>query len=173
MNIEGRKVLDKEGYAHTNVSGFQEVYEEATENVSFESKHNFRVASLAGIVVLKLIAWDDRPEIRIDDIVDVAIIINHYFELEENLIYDQHLDLFTQDIHDLKMLSARALGREMQLILQKSELLRSRVIGILKEKKIEIQRKFLGVLIDERIPGLPDYHGTIIQAIITGIEENK
>ena len=49
---------------------------------------------------------DDRPEIRSDDIVDVAIIINHYFELEENLIYDQHVDLFTKDIYDLKILSA-------------------------------------------------------------------
>lgn len=88
------------------LQGFQEVYEEATEKVSFESKYNIRVASLAGIVVLKLIAWDDRPEIRSDDIVDVAIIINHYFELEENLIYDQHVDLFTKDIYDLKILSA-------------------------------------------------------------------
>ncbi|QEC40788.1 hypothetical protein [Pseudobacter ginsenosidimutans] len=89
------------------------------------------------------------------------------------MIYDQHVDLFTKDIYDLKILSARALGREMQLILQKSELLRLRVIGILKERNEEIQRKFFGILIDEGIPGLPDYYSAIIQAILTGTEEYR
>ena len=173
LNIEGRKVIDKEGLVHTDVSGFQEVYEEATEEVSFENRYNFRVASLAGIVVLKLIAWDDRPEIRSDDIVDIAAIINHYFELEENLIFEQHSDLFIQDFYDLKLISARVLGREMQLILQKNELLRMRVLNILKEKKEEIQRKFLGGLVNEGIADLPDYHSAIIDAMVTGTEENK
>jgi len=110
---------------------------------------------------------------RSDDLDDIAVIINHYFILEEKLIYEQHIDLFTVDFHDLKLLSARVLGREIRLILQKNELLRTRILTILAEEKKEIQRKFRGILVDDDSPGLPDYHEAIIQEMEKGIEENK
>lgn len=75
IEIEGKRIIDKEGFFHTNISGFKEVYEEATEQVNFEEEYNFKVFTLAGIVILKLIAYDDRPEMRSNDIRDIAAII--------------------------------------------------------------------------------------------------
>jgi predicted nucleotidyltransferase len=49
---------------HTKISGLREVYEAAIEEVNFEGSYRFKVATLAGIVILKLISYDDRPEIR-------------------------------------------------------------------------------------------------------------
>ena len=50
-----------------NVEGFKEVYEQASEELIIEDQR-FKVCTLPGIVILKLIAWDDRPEVRRDDI---------------------------------------------------------------------------------------------------------
>lgn len=50
-----------------NVEGFKEVYEQASEEIITEDQR-FKVSTLPGIVILKLIAWDDRPEVRRDDI---------------------------------------------------------------------------------------------------------
>jgi len=112
LDIEGRQITDKQGRIHTNVSGFQDVYDAATALVAFDGEFYFRVSSLAGIVILKLIAWDDRPEIRSQDIRDISLIIQHYFKLEEELIYTHHNDLFDYEEYDLTMLAARCLGEK-------------------------------------------------------------
>ena len=101
---------------HTNISGFKEVYEEGTEEVNFEGEYNFKVLTMAGIVILKLIAYDDRPEIRSNGIGDIAAIIRHYFDLESDLIYDRHADLFAGEEQCLERLAAKVLGRQMKLI---------------------------------------------------------
>jgi predicted nucleotidyltransferase len=173
LEIEGRKITDKEGLVHTNISGFREVFENATQEVSFDNKHTFHVASLAGIVILKLIAWDDRPEIRTDDLADVATIIKHYFVLEEQLIYDSHVDLFEETFYDLTMIAARVLGREIGAILKTNELLYTRVISILREKSGDIKRRLREVLQDEGGAGLVDYQSEVIQQITNGIDETK
>lgn len=173
LNIEGKKITDKEGLVHTGITGFSEVYEKATGEVSFESKHNFLVASLAGIVILKFIAWDDRPEMRSDDIADIAVIINHYFELEEKLIYNEHSDLFALEFYDLKTLSARVLGREMGLIIKKNDLLLGRILTILRDNVESIKRKLFTLLYDEESPGHLDYQAEIIKEILIGIDEKS
>lgn len=81
IEIEGKKIIDKSGFTRTDVHGFREVYEEAVKEVLFEDKHSFKVATLAGIVILKLISYDDRPELRSQDVKDIAAIIDHYFDL--------------------------------------------------------------------------------------------
>jgi predicted nucleotidyltransferase len=61
-----------------NVEGFQEVFDSASEEIKTESQQ-FKVCTLAGIVILKLIAWDDRPEWRREDAGDIAEIIKNYY----------------------------------------------------------------------------------------------
>lgn len=94
LEIEGRKIIDKEGAIRTDISGFKEVYKDAVEEVNFEDKYTFKVSSLPGIVMLKLIAFDDRPEMRTKDIQDISAILDHYFVIEDDNIYSQHSDLF-------------------------------------------------------------------------------
>jgi len=132
IEIEGKKILDKEGLVHTHLSGFKEVYHAAIAEVKFENKFTFKVSSLAGIVLLKLIAFDDRPEMRTKDIQDIGLILKNYFDLETEVIYANHTDLFEEE-SSLELVAARVLGREMRKILNQNPLLKERVFLILNE----------------------------------------
>ena len=78
LESEGIVTVKGTGFTSMNVEGFKEVYEQASEEVIAEDQR-FKVCTLPGIVILKLIAWDDRPEVRRDDIDDIAEIIKNYF----------------------------------------------------------------------------------------------
>ena len=66
---------------HTDLHmlGFKEVLQNP-ESVQIEDK-SLKIPSLAGMVILKLIAWSDRPEERDNDLYDILRIIEHYFDL--------------------------------------------------------------------------------------------
>ena len=171
LEIEGKRMVDKEGFFHTNISGFKEVYEGATEEVKFEGEYNFKVSTLAGIIILKLIAYDDRPEMRSNDISDIAAIIRYYFDLENDLIYEDHIDLFTEDAHSTEYIAARVLGRQMKTILARNALLRERVISILQTNAQLPENSKIGLrLVNGNIQTI-DEAILILKEIITGIEE--
>jgi predicted nucleotidyltransferase len=131
IEIEGRKIKDAAGMIRTDITGFTEVYEAAVVEVLFED-FAFKVSSIPGIVILKMIAYDDRPEIRSKDIRDIASILNHYFDLETDMIYENHIDLFdNNDMHSQLHIAARVLGREMQPILYRNALLKERIVNLL------------------------------------------
>ena len=70
------------------VNAFEEVFKKATVPVNVEgSKLQFRVATLSAIILLKLIAYDDRPEKRTQDPLDIAdgsIPFSSAFLMKEN-----------------------------------------------------------------------------------------
>ena len=111
-----------------------EVYRAGTETVALDTGHRFEVATLPSIVLLKLIAFDDRPERRSKDARDIAGIIHHFFDLQAPLIYSEaHLDLFEGDIDDssLQEIAAIVIGREIRKIISRNEALTQRVQAIL------------------------------------------
>lgn len=171
LDIEGKKIIDSQGHVHTNVSGFKEVYEEATEVVVFDGKFHFKVSSLAGIVILKLIAWDDRPEMRSQDIKDISLIIQHYFKLEEELIFNNHSDLFDIEDYDLTRLAARALGREMSTVLNRNELLKQRILHILASNLGSINKSIVAILFENESGDTVTYQYEILKELLKGIEE--
>jgi len=171
VEIEGKKIVDKQGLFHTNISGFKEVYEEGTEEVNFEGEYNFKVSTLAGIVILKLIAYDDRPEIRSNDMGDIAAIIRHYFELESDLIYDNHADLFAGEEQSLERIAARVLGRQMKLILNRNALLKERIISILQINAQSPEDSSIGLQFVNGNIQTVDEAILVIKEIIKGIEE--
>lgn len=171
VEIEGKKIIDKQGLFHTNISGFKEVYEEGTEEVNFEGEYNFKVSTLAGIVILKLIAYDDRPEIRSNDMGDIAAIIRHYFDLESDLIYDNHADLFVGEEQNLEHIAARVLGRQMKLILNRNALLKERIISILQLNAQSPGNSSIGLQFVNGNIQTVDEAILVIKEIITGIEE--
>jgi predicted nucleotidyltransferase len=111
------------GLANINFQGFTEVYEIGLPTIDLEGKNQFKFCTLPGIVLLKLIAWDDRPEARRDDIKDICDILNHFFSMYDNEIWEYHSDLFSEEKVDLKHISARVMGREMSKIAKKNEAL--------------------------------------------------
>lgn len=117
-------------------NGFQEVYEAATELVQFEEVGAYKVCALPGIVLLKLLAYDNVPEYRPKDMQDIFHIIRHYFDIADDLIYEGHLDLFGEDF-DTTTAGARVLGREMRPILQRNAKLEARIVDMLEKAVTE------------------------------------
>lgn len=124
-----------EGMTSIEVDGFNEVYEGGTEEVELSTGHKFRVATLPAIVLLKLIAFDDRPERRTKDARDIANIIEHFFDLQQDLIYNNYSDEFINDTdpRTLEEISATVIGREIKAMLGNNKPLHERVIAILQE----------------------------------------
>lgn len=81
LESEGIVTVKGTGFTSMNVEGFKEVYEQASEEIITEDQR-FKVCTLPGIVILKLIAWDDRPEVRRDDIDDIAEIASQFLGRE-------------------------------------------------------------------------------------------
>ncbi|HJV19187.1 MAG TPA: hypothetical protein VJ552_04850 [Sediminibacterium sp.] len=127
-----------------NGQGFKEVHAVGTEAVYLETGHSFEVATLPSIVLLKLIAYDDRPDQRLKDVIDIANIIDHFFDLQTDLIYsDSNLDLFESahaDFEDtnLQFISAIVIGREIKKIVHDNADLITRIRLILK-RHIELK----------------------------------
>lgn len=124
------------GLSNIRVNGFMEVYQAGTEDIKLKTGHCFKVATLPGIVLLKLVAYDDRPEIRSKDARDIANIINHYFDLQAEMIYENHADLFTDEEESLNEISANVVGREIYKIVATNQSLHQRLINIIS-KQIE------------------------------------
>jgi predicted nucleotidyltransferase len=93
-----------------HLAGLKEVFKRGTENVFFDDGSIYQVATLPAIVLLKLVAWHDRPEHRMKDLTDIALIFESYFDLFADDIYDNHNDLF--EINSLDAIAAHVIGRK-------------------------------------------------------------
>lgn len=110
-----------------SVNGFKEVYQAGTADVTMLPAHSFKAATLPAIVLLKLIAYDDRPEQRLKDAGDIAGILLNYFELQSDLIYDHHYDLFEKEERGLEQIAAIVVGREIKKICADNAQLKERI----------------------------------------------
>lgn len=127
---ENYTVNFNERYTDLHVLGFREVMEEAVQ-VEIEEKIA-NIPPLPGMVVLKLIAWSDRPEERENDLSDILRIIQHYYDLKWDEIVEKHFDTLDKDPFDQLLIAAEVLGRNSRLYLQKSEAISARVLKVLE-----------------------------------------
>ncbi len=117
-----------ERYTDLHVLGFREVLEEAVQ-VHIEEKIA-NIPPLPGMVILKLIAWSDRPEERQNDLADILRIIQHYYDLKWEEIVEEHHDTLEREPFDRMLIAAEVLGRNSRLYIQKSEAISNRVSTI-------------------------------------------
>jgi len=167
LESEGIVTVKGTGFTSMNVEGFKEVYEQASEEIITEDQR-FKVCTLPGIVILKLIAWDDRPEVRRDDIDDIAEIIINYFHLNDEVIFEQHSDLFTDDI-ELDEIASQFLGREIGKIVSGNPKLVERIKGIL-ENGLNDNNNLAELFASESDQTI-EYSKSLISHIKKGIEE--
>ncbi len=125
-----------EGVASLQVNGFAEVFDEATEWVDIDERYHFRVCTLPGIVMLKLIAFDDRPEHRLKDLDDIAFIMVNYVDIVGDELYEEYFDLLESGM-PLTLMGARILGRHLQPLLARTRSLNERILSIL-DRQINI-----------------------------------
>jgi len=131
IEIDETVTVQGEGLSSIRVNGFMEVYESGTEQMETTTGHQFYVASLPAIVLLKLIAYDDRPENRDKDASDIAGILDYFFDMQSDMIFEHHNDLFTEKV-GLSDISAMVIGREIKKIIQFNAELISRINTILQ-----------------------------------------
>ena len=167
LEREGVVTVKGVGLTSLNVEGFREVFELASEEIEMDDQR-FKVCTLSGIVILKLIAWDDRPEVRRDDIDDISEIIKNYFHLRDDEIFSHHHDLFTDNI-EIDEIAARFLGREIGAILSGNIQLLERIRGIL-EGGINDENNLADLLALESSSTIEDSK-SLISHIILGIED--
>ena len=139
IEIDDTIQLKGTGLTSIKVNGFMEVFNGGTEEVTMASGHVFQVATLASIILLKLIAFDDRPEHRLKDARDIANILLHYFELEQDQVYgEENKDIFTSGSSELDELSLPEIGslvagRTIHKIIVGNDILYARIIRILEQ----------------------------------------
>jgi predicted nucleotidyltransferase len=167
LESEGFVTVKGTGFTSMNVEGFKEVYEKASEEI-ITADQRFKVCTLPGIVILKLIAWDDRPEVRRDDIDDIAEIIKNYFHLNDEVIFEQHSDLFTDDI-ELDEIASQFLGREIGKIVSGNPKLIERIRGVL-ENGLDDDNDLAELFASESYETI-EYSKSLISHIKKGIEE--
>lgn len=150
--------------------GFKEVLEDASEIDLEEIK--VRVPPLPGMIVLKLVAWSDRPEVRNNDLYDILQIIELYNDLkfEENM--EQHFDAIPEDEEfDEIRFSSRILGRKVQVYLNKSAELRERIMSVLDENIVPPERSSIARNWAREKGWDLEYCVTLLNDFKTGIEE--
>lgn len=108
-----------------HVLGFTEVLE-TTDEIMIEERV-VKVPTLAGMVILKLVAWSDRPEERGNDLYDVLRIIENYFSFNYDEIVEEHFDTFPEDGFDQLKIAARVLGRKAGKYIKNSVHLTDRI----------------------------------------------
>ncbi len=116
-------------YSDLYVFGFKEVLENP-EQVQVEEKI-VNIPPLPGMIILKLVAWSDRPEDRENDLADILKIIEYYFDHNFDEIVEYHNDIFPDDGFDQLLIAAEVLGRKSKQYLEKSEALSERIRTVL------------------------------------------
>jgi predicted nucleotidyltransferase len=172
--IEDENIVTSDlGLTKINLQGFAEVYEEGLPLLDLEGIHQFKFCTLPGIVLLKMIAYDDRPEIRRDDIKDISDILNHFFNMYDNEIWDNHSDLFDEEEIDLKLIAARVMGREMNKIAKRNEQLFKRIEKILAANTNEMGNSKMAVIMIEYFDNTVKDNVLILQKLLQGFTENR
>ena len=158
------------GYTTVHVPGFKEVYEADLPKIELDGDHTFKFSTLPGIVLLKLLAWQDRPETRRDDIKDISDILNHLFNMYDNEIWENHHDLFDKEA-DLKLIATRVMGREMRKIALRNEKLFSRIEGILNANTNDLPNSKMAAVMIEYFDNTMEDNVLLLQQLKKGFTE--
>ncbi len=116
-----------------SVVGFAEVAEKTLE-VKIDNEFLVKVASLSGIFILKLAAFNDRKNQTNKDADDMAFIIENYLEINLERAVQSHYDIYEVENFDTFIAGASLLGRDLNSILIGNELTINSFIQILEEE---------------------------------------
>lgn len=167
---DGTVIVSGQGMHQIKVNGFEEVAKAGVAEVKHE-KYTFNIATLPSIVLLKMISYDDRPEARAKDAGDIAQILKVYFDIESNLLFDEHYDILERIDEGSDILAARVIGRKLIPILAKNEVLRERVIRILTQHiETEKGNTFVDIMASSLQKPI-NYCKKLLDEILQGIQE--
>lgn len=170
-DADGKVSTNGVGLASISLVGFREIYEYGLPELILEDRHTFKFCTLPGIVLLKLIAWDDRPEIRMSDIKDISDILKHFFDMYDEEIYNNHIDLFMDENDNLNYIAAQVLGREIKKITHKNHELYQRVNAILERNTASFENSPMAQIMVTYFDNTVKENVILLQYVLKGFIE--
>lgn len=143
---EKRIKIEGKGWIEIDLEGFSDVFRHGLEKVIFGTEE-YWICNIPSIVILKLIAYDDRPEHRIKDLKDINTICSYFPDIERERIWSDHFDLYEND-RTHQEIAMTVLGREMKKITQYNVHLHQRLIKILN-RAIDLESELARHLIQD------------------------
>jgi predicted nucleotidyltransferase len=111
-----------------NMLGFDDAFRTA-HKFKTTTGSDVRIASLSSLVMLKVIAWNDRPRDRPQDPADVNSIIENYLDAGNlDRFYDEHSDLVEMERFTMERAGAGLIGRDLYTLCSNRPLMEMRHI---------------------------------------------
>lgn len=145
MKMDDKIFWPPEEETAMSVLGFSEV-DKATHKVVIDENLSLNIASLAGIFLLKIVAWNDRHTSTNKDADDLGFILLNYFNINENRVVEQHSDLYDDTDFTLSTAGARLIGRDIADILKDSPATKQKIIDIINR---ELQKQEESKLVNQ------------------------
>ncbi|MDA9563061.1 hypothetical protein N9R81_00130 [Flavobacteriales bacterium] len=164
---EGKVIVEGKGLQEINLDGFKESFQYGKNVVSIEDDE-YLSCSIPALAVLKLIAYDDRPERRQKDIKDIRSICLHYPDLETDNIWENHSDLY-DDEREHQDVGIIVLGREMKKIIEENESLLIRVRSILV-KALNGESNLINLMIEDSEKETIEGQKRIVELVLEGLK---
>jgi predicted nucleotidyltransferase len=130
-----------------SVIGFTGIAKHKLE-ITIDNSFTIHVVSLPGIFLLKLVAWRVRHLETKRDAYDLAFLIDHYLEINEERAVNENYDLYEVEDFSTFIAGACLLARDMKAILKENPDILDEFIGILQ---IEIAKKEDSLLINQML----------------------
>lgn len=128
-----------------SVLGFSEVGE-STKKVIIDDSLTIEVASLAGVFLLKMVAWHDRHNRDNRDADDMGFILRNYFAINESRVIEKHNDLYDVENFNTIVAGATLLGRDLADILSASVKTKNKIHEIIQN---EINKQEESILLNQ------------------------
>jgi len=131
-----------------SVAGYTEVADNTLE-ITIDNDLPVKVASLPGIFILKLAAFNDRKNETNKDADDLAFIIENYLEINELRAVEEHYDIYETDNFNTFTAGATLLGKDIKTIIGGNEETINTFIQILEEElKLEEESPLINQIIE-------------------------
>lgn len=131
-----------------SVAGYTEVADN-TLDITIDNDLSVKVASLPGIFILKLAAFNDRKNETNKDADDLAFIIENYLGINEERAAANHYDIYEAENFNSFIAGATLLGRDIKTIIGGNDETINTFIQMLeKELKLEEESPLINQIIE-------------------------
>ncbi len=123
-----------------NMLGFDDAFRTA-HKFRTSTDVSVRIASLSSLVMLKVIAWNDRPHERPQDPADINAIIDNYLEAGNfDRFYDENSDLVEMENYTIERAGAALIGRDLHQLCSRGPIVELKRI---LQKELELSERSL------------------------------
>jgi predicted nucleotidyltransferase len=115
-----------------SVTGFKEAFDSAVDIIFDALK--FRILSLEGLFITKLVAWHERKDTKKTDAEDIGTIIYHYNDFYPDDLFESYSHLIDSADYNFLFAGVQIFGIRLKKLLDDYPQLLHRIIEILNEE---------------------------------------